>query len=164
MNTEHLFLYFGLLFYMIFNVVSDVKHLKTYNLWHLMFFIGLFLYGVYEDVYIQLLITVIISLTFGILIGNIQKASFGAGDKKMIVVCSMFLVLMYVEKSILESVFVFVSVYFLLSFFIFCVSKYIQKKMILPQFKVGTYSITKTYIVVPEAIPIFLACVTTFTW
>lgn len=164
MNTEHLFLYFGLLLYMSFNVISDVKHLKTYNLWHLTFFIGLFLYGITETVYIQLIITVVISLAFGILIGTIPKSSFGAGDQKMIVVCSMFLVLMYVDKFILGSVFTFVSIYYVLSFLLFCVSKYIQKRMRKPEFKVGAYLITKENIIVPEAVPIFMASLTVLTW
>lgn len=167
MNTEYTFLYMLLIVYMTLNVLSDITKLKTYNLWHLIFLIFLFLYGFKEGQVMSILISLFIIMVVGFLLSKIPGSNYGAGDFKMLAICSMFLSLMHpnqtINRSILEIV-LFTTCYFVISFVITFICRCIQKSMKVEKMNFGTFKITKSYIETPEAVSIFIVCTTTIMW
>lgn len=158
--TEQVLL--SLIIYMIINVVTDFLHLKTYNKWHFIFLIYIVFYSIYWGEGVSLIVWgILISLFIGGVQSRLSKNEFGAGDIKMLVITSLFLILLNPTESLLKVIVVHCIVYMLLSFFIVNAIILIHRIRSKKDFKLGGYSYINKQITTPEALPIFVSVLIT---
>lgn len=127
MNTEHIFLFIVFLLYMIANVISDLNHKKTSNMNHLIIFVIVFGWGIYNGLIVSMIFVGIVSFILFVIIRQIPKMNFGSGDIKMLSISFIFwdvviegertfLLLIFFSFIYILTSFVYESVYRLVSF------------------------------------------------
>lgn len=158
MKNEYLFYFFVILIYMGFNLYTDLKYLKTKNWWHLSFLIILFCLSLLTNN----LLGFFISFFGGAALGGLLKISlkdYGNGDIKMLMI--LFASFSLIELQTFND-YLYVSIlYIVISGIHFGVCKLIQLRTKETK-RCFTYSISKDYIEVPEAIPITLVFLLVF--
>lgn len=86
---------------MLINIYTDSKYMETYNRWHLIFLITFSsLYTYLGGEWFNLLLTILLTLFIGLIVENIKAIQIGAGDTKMLIVSSVFLLLTTNLKSV----------------------------------------------------------------
>lgn len=159
MNTEHLFV-FLLLIYMLVNVVTDVKRLITYNKWHLSFLIVFLIISLLQGKnLIVFLCTGALILIIGIIQSKIPGTSLGAGDIKMLVIVSLFLVAIKHESSLYLIIFILQLGYMFTSLAITSFVKVISLLKNKREWSVKGFKVTKEEVITPEAIPILISVI-----
>lgn len=159
MNTEHLFVLL-LLIYMLVNVVTDVKRLITYNKWHLSFLIIFLTISLLQgNNVIVFLCTGVLMLIIGIIQSKIPGTSLGAGDIKMLVIVSLFLVAIKLESSLYLIIFFLQFGYMFTSLAITSFVKGLSLLKNNKEWSVEGFKITKEEIITPEAVPIFISVI-----
>lgn len=159
MNTEQMYL-LVLFCYMFLNVITDITKLKTYNKWHLLiiFFLLVIVRPEINNL-VVLILTALLSLFIGILQSKIPHNTLGAGDIKMFMVVSMYLVQIKNYVPVFILVFTFHLGYMIFSLFILFLIKLICLRKKETEWGIGSYKVTNGCIVTPEAVPIFISIV-----
>ncbi|MEQ2529130.1 hypothetical protein EKG37_17500 [Robertmurraya yapensis] len=145
-----------LFIYLVVNIWTDIRTLKTKNVWHLVFGLLILIVGIFNDMATFMLVALIIILLVGILLMNIPNVQLGAGDIKMLMVLSMYLQFMKPTVAPFLIVLILVSVYMTLSFLIHTILLLIKKR-VKREISFLSYRVTKKMIITPEAIPISLS-------
>ncbi|MGG1021176.1 hypothetical protein G3M81_22985 [Bacillus paralicheniformis] len=144
---------------MIANVVTDIKTLKTKNLWHLLFSLIYFLIGgLILKKGFAVLLALFLAFGLGLLLSKIPHVTLGVGDIKMLMVIAMYEQVVRVDQNPVYLVIVLFLTYIVVSFIHMSIFKFVSL------FKKGitfySYKIEKGVITTPEAVPIFLTVIT----
>lgn len=157
MNTSYILLLVAV--YMIGNVITDIKTLKTKNLWHLLFLLIYFIIGglIFKKV-LLLFLSTFLAFLMGCIIAKLPHATLGAGDIKMLMVVTVFEQLLKINSNPLLVVLIVFSVYIVVSFVHISIYKIIWL-LTKGKVKFHSYSISNRKITTPEAVPIFLTII-----
>ncbi|WP_141216774.1 hypothetical protein [Rhodococcus sp. 15-2388-1-1a] len=157
MNTYYLFLLIAV--YMIGNLITDIKTLKTKNFWHLLFLLVYFIIGgiVFKNV-LLLFVSMLLGFLMGCIMSKLPHSTLGAGDIKMLIVVTVFEQLIKINSNPLLVVSIVFSIYIVVSFVHMSIYKTVW---ILTKGKVKfhSYSISNREVITPEAVPIFLTVI-----
>ncbi|PIJ95821.1 hypothetical protein CTN02_21915 [Lysinibacillus sphaericus] len=153
MITEHNFLTVVIAVYMLVNLYTDIRYLKTKNLWHVLILIVLFTISIIKGAVFNSVIALSVAFLAGIVLRKILS-TYGAGDVKMIAI--LFMAISLFKESKLSHLYGFLLIYIVISFLHIAVLRGVRK-ISKRDSKLGGYTLRADYIVVPEAVPLSIA-------
>ncbi|NUH84751.1 hypothetical protein HUN92_13580 [Bacillus firmus] len=154
MTTECLF-FLVILVYMLVNVWTDTRYLKTKNEWHLLIGGFFFVVGAINDLILLLLIAIVITVFLGVMLSKVPHTTLGAGDTKMLMVVAMYFQNLNPSINPLILVLIIICVYIVLSFIqlsLFRVVSFFLKRDI----SFFSYRTEGEKVITPEALPILI--------
>ncbi len=157
MNTECLF-FSVVLIYMLVNVWTDTRYLKTKNEWHLLIGGFFFVVGTINDLSFLLLITIVITLFFGVMLSKVPHTTLGAGDTKMLMVVATYFQNVNPSINPLILVLIIICVYIIFSFIqvsLFQTVAFFLKR----DLSFFSYRTEGKKVITPEAFPILITVI-----
>lgn len=145
-----------LLVYMAFNCYTDFKWLITKNIWHLTFLNCIAFYSLVAKTIPDMLIMMAFGFFVAYILSKRPGVELGAGDIKMLTVIASCFGVVY---GVVISKFVIFVLLYLFSDFLIGIIFHVISKRYKKTIRFGSYKIENGYIEMPQAIPLFIACV-----